>query len=144
MRRAARIILAVGILLTSALTGQCIIRFSDNFDQGPSFLWANESGSWTATGGVYFATAPNNFPSAYSSLPYIVDGFSIELDINNTQDGGVWLHSQAAPGTSIGVTGVLLVTKPSSNGLYWHIVENGNDYGPILNETPGIISEGST
>ena len=95
--------------------------FNDNFDTGASPLWGNESGSWSDSSGVYRASVPDNFPNAHSSLPFNLTDFSVELNINDVADGGVWLRSEAAAGTTIGRTGVLLITGVGG-GLYWHNV----------------------
>jgi hypothetical protein len=118
---------------------------SDNFDSGASSLWGNESGSWTASGGVYGATAPNNFPNAFSSLPFNVTNFSVDVDINGVADGGIWLRSAPVPGGAVGVQGVLLVLKNADFGgvnVYWHICD-GNSYGEALNLVTGSFPAGS-
>lgn len=111
----------------------------DNFDSGANALWNNDSGGWIDTGGVYRASAPDNSPNAHSSLPFQLTDFTMELDINDVADGGVWLRSAAAPGTGIGRTGVLLVTGVNG-GLYWHNVTNGNSYGSALNSVTGLFT----
>ena len=113
----------------------------DNFDSGADALWNNDSGGWIDTGGVYQASVPDNSPNAHSSLPFQLTNFIVELDINNIDDGGVWLRSAAAPGTGIGRTGVLLVTGVNG-GLYWHNVTNGNSYGSALNSVAGLFTIG--
>lgn len=128
-------------LLWFALSGQAQSLFFDDFNSGASPLWGNEAGSWSASSGVYSAATPGNFPNAHSTLPYVLADFTVELDINNVQDGGIWLRSAAAGGTSIGRTGVLLVTGVSG-GLYWHIVATGSSYGSILNPVTGLFTAG--
>lgn len=105
--------------------------FVDDFDSGPSSSWGNEVGNWSASGGTYSAAAPDNFPNAHSTIPLDVDDFSLSLTINNVSDGGVWLRSSAAGGTTIGRTGILLVTL--SGQFYFHDVVSGNSYGSSLN-----------
>lgn len=112
------------------------VIFSDDFTGGASPLWGNDVGSWSESGGVYSAAFPNNFPNVYSSLPFGLTDFEVSVDINGVADGGVWLRSAAAPGTDVGVTGVLLVTLAGST--YWHIVEDGTTYGANLNEVGGV------
>jgi hypothetical protein len=121
------------------------IIFSDNFDSGAAPEWGNESGAWSDSGGVYRATAPDNFPNAFSSLPFDLTDFELEVDVNDVNDGGIWLRSAAAPGTSIGITGVLLVTRgdlPGGAGFYWHVVTNGNTYGDLFGLVTGIFNVG--
>ncbi len=109
--------------------------FSDTFDSTPSGLWGNEVGNWTASGGVYYAQAPNNAPPTYSSLPFNLQDFSIDLDINHVQDGGVWLRS------SDNQNGILLVTGAAANGLYWHVI-SGGVVSPRLNIASGLFTDG--
>lgn len=116
--------------------------FSDNFDSGPSALWGNEVGNWNAAGGVYGASNPSSFPNAYSSLPFDLTDFVVELDINNVADGGIWFRSSAAPATAIGRTGVLLVTGAGGGTLYWHDVTNPATYGSSLNATAPLFTVG--
>ncbi len=117
------------------------IIFADDFNSGASPLWGNEVGNWAAAGGTYAATSPGNFPNAHSSLPFTLADFTVDVDIKNVIDGGIWLRSTNAPGTSVGIEGVLLVTKGTS--LYWHIVGDGSSYGGILNEASGLFSPSS-
>lgn len=124
---------------------QAGIIFTDNFNAGASPLWGNEVGTWTAAGGVYSANAPSNFPSAHSSLPFSLTDFSIDFDVNDVQDGGVWLRSAAAPGTNVGRTGVLLVTGGNlgtGTGLYWHIVTDPSTYGSQFDAVNGLFISG--
>src|SRR5689334_5458304 len=111
MRRWFAVTMAAWVLATlGAADAQAGIIFTDNFNAGASPLWGNEVGNWQASGGVYFANSPSNFPNAHSSLPFSLTDFSVDLDINDLQDGGVWLRSTEAAGTNVGRTGVLLVT----------------------------------
>jgi len=111
------------------------VTFTDDFESGASVLWGNEIGAWGASGGVYSAANWSNFPSAHSSLPFDLTDFTIDFDVSNAYDGGVWLRSSSAEGTSVGRQGVLLVLAPGGN-LYWHIVPDGTSYGSSLNVTP--------
>ena len=103
--------------------------FFDDFNSGPSVLWASEFGSWYESGGQYFASSPNNFPNAHSSLPFQLTDFTVEVDVTNANDGGIWLRSEVAA-NGIGRTGVLLVTLGGIN--YFHIV-TGSGYGASIN-----------
>jgi hypothetical protein len=109
------------------------VVFSDNFDQGASNAWGNEMGQWRSVDGTYDAKLPNNSPPTYSSvttLPALTD-FTVDVDVNNWDDGGVWLRS-AISGQSI--SGVLLVTGGDGgtyDGLYWHTATNGNYSGAM-------------
>ena len=80
------------VALSSASGGPL---FFDDFQSGASPLWGNERGSWFASGGVYDAQFPQNLPPTYSSLPYDLHDFRIELDVNAVQNGGIWLRADA-------------------------------------------------
>lgn len=138
---------AAAILFGTGLVSPAAILFSDNFDSGASSLWENNSGSWSASAGVYAATAPNNFPNAFSLLPFNLTNFVVDVDIQGVTDGGIWLRSSPAPGTTVGVKGVLLVLKYADFGgngqIYWHIVPDGNSYGDALNVNVGSFAAGS-
>ncbi|MCA9285654.1 MAG: hypothetical protein KDA22_10585 [Phycisphaerales bacterium] len=133
------------VLGTTALAGG--LPFSDDFASGPSELWGNEVGAWSAPSGAYLATQPDNFPNAYSSLPFELEDFSIDMDVSSISDGGIWLRSAAAPGSAVGIKGVLLVTGAGSTGgtgAYWHIVADGAGYGSIINGVAGLFPAGGT
>ena len=108
--------LAILLLLDGVAPAQ--VNFADNFNAGASPLWGNQSGSWSASGGVYSATLPTNNPTTHSPLPYALANFSADVDIVNVQDGDLWLRSSIAGGVR---NGVLLVTGGDSGtgtGLY--------------------------
>ena len=114
------------------------VIFSDNFTSGAAAVWGNEIGNWTATGGVYFPTAPNNSPPTYTSVPFSLTDFSVTVTINQLSDGGIWLRS-ADNGN-----GILLVTGGNGRtgtGLYWHEIQNGG-VGPARNEVTGLFVNG--
>jgi hypothetical protein len=117
--------------------------FVDNFDSGnPDLLWQNEVGNWRVTSGEYEAANPGNTPLTYTSLPFELDDFEVTFDVNNVQDGGVFLRSTAFDPTE--PSGVLLITgapTTSGTGLYWHIVTNGVE-GPALNQVNGLFTQG--
>jgi hypothetical protein len=123
------------VLLGSLGEAQAVVIFSDDFASGPSPLWGNESGSWTGSGGAYYATAPNNLPNAYSSVPYTLSDFSVDFDINDVTDGGIFLRATAVPGSPLGIKGILLNLKIPDGGsrLYWHIFYDGTNASPPLN-----------
>ncbi len=119
--------------------------FTDNFTAGPSSQWGNEIGNWVASGGTYSPTVPSNSPTTYSSLPFQLEDFTLDLDINQVTDGGVWLRSQN------NTQGVLLVTKDGE--LYWHIVQGGFSgiispsgivYTPLSNIHLRVVVSGNT
>lgn len=106
---------------------QATVVFSDNFDSGASADWGNERGTWRDTNGIYDAGAPNNNPITYSSVTSqtSLTNFRVRVDVNDLDDGGIWLRSDFNGGA---INGVLLVTggnTGSSDALYWHTVQNG-------------------
>lgn len=121
--------------------------FTDSFTRGASSVWRNEVGNWRASGGVYSAHAPSNSPIARSTLPFVFADCVIDVDINDLQDGGILLRSSPAPGTALGVKGVLLVTggfTGTGTGLYWHVIETGNTAGSALNQVSGLFTPGAS
>ncbi|MFZ4574916.1 MAG: hypothetical protein ACOYN0_11000, partial [Phycisphaerales bacterium] len=119
------------LLLTAAVSAAAHAQsavFVDDFNNPArtALLWGNERGSWVVTNGAYGASAPNNNPITFSSVPYALTHTEIELNIRATDDGGIWLRTDAA-----GANGVLLVF---ARGLvYWHHVVNGNA-GAVINQ----------
>ena len=115
--------------------------FFDNFDGGASPLWLNESGDWTALGGVYFSTTAAGAPPSitrYSSLPFGLTDFTVSVDVNDLQDGGIALRSQDSG------NGILLVNGGENGvgtGLYWHEVVGGNA-GVVLNPSAPLFVSG--
>lgn len=121
---------ALGFLTAFALStgaANATVVFSDNFDNGASGDWGNERGNWRDTGGIYDATTPDNNPITYSSVTTqtSLTDFRVRVDVNDLDDGGVWLRSDFNGGT---INGVLLVTggnNGTADTLYWHTVQNG-------------------
>jgi len=128
------------VLIMSAPASAAIV-FSDNFDGGASSAWGNERGSWRDTGGVYDATNPNNNPITYSSVTTFsaLTDFAVDVDVNDLDDGGIWLRSAFNGGA---INGVLLVTggnNGNNNGLYWHTVQNNVFSAPLQSVgVPGL------
>jgi hypothetical protein len=130
-------------LFALPLGAQAQVIFSDNFNAGASPLWGNQSGNWAASGGVY--NAQNPFAIDYTSLPFTLTDFAVDVDINDVADGGLWLRSDAS-----GQNGILLVTGGNGWGfgsrsslagrsLYWHVIQNGS-ISPQLNEVDGLFT----
>ena len=129
------LIVSLGLELSQVNAGMV---FSDNFNTGASTLWGNEAGNWIASGGVYYAQAPSNGPLTYSSLPFVLQDFAVDVDINKLSDGGIWLRS------SNNQNGILLVTGGGYSGytgLYWHIIQNGS-LSTGLNIVNGLFTPG--
>ena len=142
-RLALAMVAVIVLLFVAPGQGHSAVLFSDDFNAGASPLWGNEVGNWSASGGVYNAGAPSNSPTTYSSIPNVVTDFIFEVDVNNVDDGGVWLRSSLVGGQR---TGVLLVTggnAQSGTGLYFHIVQN-DSFSGILNEVTGLFANDNT
>lgn len=106
-----------------------------NFASNPPPDWVNKIGNWVANGGVYYATSPSNNPPTYAYLPFSLKDFTLEVDINGTSDGGIWVHSNYNT-TFNWPNGIVLVTKPPQ--IYWHKVVNNNWGGMYaLGSMPG-------
>src|SRR5258708_29308281 len=100
-----RTTLGLATAILSVATGaQAGVFFSDDFNSGASALWGNQSGSWTASGGVY--RAHNGYPVNCNALPFNLTDYEINLDINSVADGGIWLRTDGT-----GQNGILLVTR---------------------------------
>ena len=140
----ARTLGLAAICFASAVSADAQVVFTDDFNSGASPQWGNQSGNWSAAGGVYSALSPSS--PDYSGLPFSLTDFAVDVDINDVGDGGIWLRSDAS-----GQNGILLTTSGDGWGigvttggraLYWHVVQNGNP-GQILNYvsagwTPGV------
>jgi hypothetical protein len=133
---AAILSLTCAAIASTAALGQAV--FSDNFDAGPSPLWENQRGNWSATAGEYAAGAPTNNPPTCSALPFVLGDLEMEVDVIDVIDGGLWLHIDQA-----GDNGVLLVTggdAQTGRGFYWHTIRNGGvtgtfgRTGPLFNQ----------
>ncbi len=62
--------------------------FEDNFDNGVSPLWGNEVGAWSVNNGHYDASSIIFFgPLTYSSLPFNLTDFSVEVKVDRIGDG---------------------------------------------------------
>lgn len=130
----------IGLVMIGMLgTAQAAPIFSDDFDTGASALWGNDSGTWSASGGVYTTPTTNNFPNIHSFVNLALNNFSINVDVNNAYDGGIWLRGANDAGP-IGATGVLFVF--ARGDMYWHDVSAGS-YGSILNQASSAFTLGS-
>jgi len=69
------------------------ITFTDDFAPGPSQLWNNLDGNWTATAGQYYATVPNYEPLTFTGLPFVLSDYTLTVTTVDG-DGGIWLRSQ--------------------------------------------------
>jgi hypothetical protein len=126
--------LASIVLFAGLSSARADTIFFDDFNAGASASWGNEAGNWSASGGVYTAGSPNNFPNSHSFVNTIsLTEFAVNVDVANKQDGGIWLRAGNAANAE-GAQGILLVFVGNGN-VYWHeVTESGGD-GPVLNIT---------
>jgi hypothetical protein len=138
-----------GLMFGTSVTAE--VLFTDTFDTAPSASWSNLRGNWFVANGVYSAANPQNVPPTFTGLPFVLQNFSVEVDINQVADGGLWLRCDPS-----GTNGVLLVTGGHGWGggarggnagrsLYWHVITPANwSAPPILNEALNVITNPGT
>ena len=126
-----------------------VILFTDNFNTGvPSTQWGNERGNWAAGGNVYRAGILSTSPPTYTGLndtngnDLVLTDFAIDVDVQDLQDGGIWLRSNFNGNKVSGVLLVLGGLSSTGTGLYWHILNDdvyaqGQDFVFGL-FTPGV------
>ncbi len=132
------VLLATAVLLLSCqLWAGNTVVFFDDFNNGASPMWGNQVGNWTAQSGVYYAQNP--WGATYTLLPYNLTDFTINVHVNGTSDGGIWLRSDANADTAL----VLIIggESHSGTGVYFHDRHNGDWYPPI-NMVGGLFSQG--
>jgi hypothetical protein len=101
--------------------------FSNDFSQGLSPLWSNDSGNWGLQGGYY----TGGYYTAIKGL--ILANITVDVDYYQVGDGGIWLRSAYNSGA---VNGVILVTR--SGDIYWHVFQNGSILSPTFRGYTGI------
>ncbi len=114
------------------------LTFADDFEGAASPQWGNENGAWAAASGTYAATQPNNNPITYNTLPFDVADFTLQVDVVNPDDGGIWLRSPRYG------DGVLLVLTRDGE-MYWHTLTNGEPdrrTEAIQNRVFGVFTRG--
>lgn len=114
--------LALHLSLALACSSAQAQDFSDAFDGAASGLWGNELGHWSAAGGSYGAQSPQALPDTYSSLPFLLKAYTVDVDVTDVRDGGLWLRSIDNQ------NGVLLVTggaSTSGRGLSFDTLVGG-------------------
>ena len=138
--------LVVGLLLCPIVTPAQTL-FTDNFTTNASPLWSNLRGAWFAANGAYSCALPNNAPPTLSALPFVLQDFAVDMDIQQVGDGGVWLRCDPTASN-----GILLVTGGNGWGsgvrggnagrsLYWHTVSHGT-YSGALNQVFNVFNPG--
>jgi hypothetical protein len=130
-----------GLSLIAVICSSTVLHadwvFEDNFNGGISPFWQQDLGTWQVMNGQYNASSivpqgPGNVTVSLSSLPFQVADFTVEFDINNQGDGGLWLRAQDPS------NGVLLVVGGDGWGsgqrypeaganVYFHVFQNGGD-----------------
>lgn len=96
--------------------------FCDEFTTGASTYWGHEYGAWSASGGAYRAAG-----NTYSSLPFELADFVMDVDIINMQTGAIWLRSSGTPPWAL--NGVQL--SHTAGRLEWFYCINGSCPGPF-------------
>ena len=102
---AGEVVQATGQKQSTSLTGANVIaatapawmgpvNLTDNFSP-PSALWINSTGNWTATGGDYYAQAPNSSPFALTNLPFDLTGYTLTVAVNSLGDSGILVRTNA-------------------------------------------------
>ncbi|HQO29817.1 MAG TPA: hypothetical protein PKY22_09875, partial [Accumulibacter sp.] len=107
--------LAAAALLIATGVAAAESTWRDNFDQGQQLPWTSVRGNWIASDGTYAAQQPGSSPVTAALLPYDLSDFSIEVDLIQPVDGGLWLRANADA-----TSGVLLVVF--ANRMYWHVI----------------------
>jgi len=136
-----RLVSAFAMILVAASPAYAAsISFSDDFNTGTaSAQWSNTAGTWSATSFNYLATAPTNSPTTFTLLPYDLLDFTVDVDVNNASDGGIWLRSDATRSNAL-----LLVIGGNSHtgtGFYFHQIVGGVFSGN-LNSVGGLFTQG--
>jgi hypothetical protein len=125
---------SVGLLLLCALPAisASAAVLTDTFTGSPSLSWGNDSGAWDVVSDQYQATSPSSSPPAYSSLPYDLGKFAMDVDVFGALDGGVFVRS------SDSTHGVALIFNHGD--IYWHVVNGA--WGPMLERQMGVFGNG--
>jgi hypothetical protein len=139
------VILVMCVAFPFTTTGAMAFGFSDNFSPASS-LWSNSSGSWTSSGGTYYAQQPNNNPEALTLLPFVFTNVDTEVTVtvNNLGDGGLLFEAPSKTDYVINVLGGAGYGNGDRGGsagasAYWANYSNPNaDYNINTNAfTPG-------
>lgn len=101
------------LLLSQLAVAQTVYR--DDFNSGAQLPWISVRGNWQTLAGEYLAQAPGNLPPTATLLPAVLGDFSLEIDLLDAVDGGLWLRTNADASA-----GVLLVVQ--ADRLYWHVI----------------------
>jgi alpha-tubulin suppressor-like RCC1 family protein len=108
--------------------------FCDNFSAGASPLWGNEFGNWSTAGGTYNATSG----SAYTSLPFELRDFTMEVDLVAAETGAIYFRATGAPSADNAVR-----LWNSAGGLSWYYFTNGSAAGPF-GQVSNVYTPGTT
>lgn len=139
-RKFAKYLISTGLVCLSSFHASAATIFSDTFDGNADPQWSEDSGTWNVASGVYRAETPSTVgPFRYSSLPFDLTDFSVNMDINGFFNSAIMLRSDFNGGA---YNGVMLVTGGlggGGNGIYWHIWQNGSLTG-ILNPSGNLFA----
>jgi len=100
------------------------ILFQENFDDGSTQGFGNDSGAWKVVDGKYTATAGTARFSTAGDLSW--QDYTIEADYLNARDGGLLVRTQDYKNL------IALVIRPTYNDISWNIRKGGN-WGSGLN-----------
>jgi hypothetical protein len=122
------------------------LPFFDDFEAGPSPLWGNERGAWSAADGVYRATAlqPGG-PVSCTTLPWQLTDFTLELDVRKVADHGILLRNTYHPDYWYGRGVILTVGGAHSDhtGVYWHVITDATQQHPsYAGVVKGLFNQG--
>lgn len=134
-------VVAHSAFLALSARGFCQVDFTDLFDP-PSSLWSNATGSWTASGGKYYAQYPNNNPAAVTYLPFDVTDMTVTVHVDNLSDGGIIMRESGGGRNVYLILGGYGYGQGSRGGwagtcAYWHVNGSG-----ALNLVPYVFTPG--
>jgi hypothetical protein len=112
--------------------------FHDDFNLGASPIWGNDSGNWNVSNGSYSTTSGG---WSTSFLPFVLSDFTLDVDINDVWDGGIFVRSEYNNGLYNGVSLITGGQGGGGSGLYWHTWQDGVHSG-ILNHSGSVFSPG--
>jgi hypothetical protein len=70
--------LLTALAIVLAPQAHAVKVFTDDFNTGASPLWGNGTGNWVGGSGVY--NAQNPFAANYTSLPFTLTDFVVDVD----------------------------------------------------------------
>ena len=143
MKKKYFVLLVVGLstafLCFTSTVSLAAVIFNDNFNSGASLLWGNDSNNWSASNGVY-STTSGGYSTSF--LPFDLSDFTVDVDINDVWDGGIFVRSEYNNGYYNGVSLITGGQGGGGRGLYWHTWQDGVHSG-ILSHSGSVFSPSS-